>query len=68
MSAHSYIPPDSKKVRTIPLEISVVGDKSPMWGSTTEEDSRGFAATSLPFQAYGALGTLAPCSFPRAPP
>ena len=34
----------------------VKGDKEPMWGSTTEEDQRGYAATTLPFQSYGALG------------
>ena len=27
-----------------------------MWGSTTEEDMRGYAATTLPFQSFGALG------------
>merc|ERR1712216_974728 len=51
-----YIPPGSSKVRTIPLEIQVQGDKGPMWGSTIEEDGRGSAATVLPFQSYGALG------------
>lgn len=54
--AEGYIPPGSKTARRIPLEISVVGDKGPMWGSTTEEDMRGAAATKLPFSAYGALG------------
>jgi peptidylprolyl isomerase len=34
----------------------VKGDKQPMWGSTTEEDMRGYAATTLPFQSFGALG------------
>lgn len=56
--AEGYIPSGSKTVRRIPLEIMVSGDKEPMWGSTTEEDSRGYAATVLPFQAYGALGEL----------
>jgi len=54
--ADGYIPSGEKGPRTIPLEIMVKGDKVPMWGSTTEEDSRGYAATVLPFQSYGALG------------
>jgi len=54
--ADGYVPPGEKEPRTIPLEIMVKGDKVPMWGSTTEEDSRGYAATVLPFQSYGALG------------
>lgn len=54
--ADGYVPPGEKAVRTIPLEISVLNDKVPMWGSTTEEDLRGSAGTKLPFQSYGALG------------
>mmetsp|Transcript_12480 Transcript_12480/g.16373 ORF Transcript_12480/g.16373 Transcript_12480/m.16373 type:complete len:470 (+) Transcript_12480:105-1514(+) len=51
-----YIPKGSSQVRTIPLEISVVGDKELLYGATTEDDGRGFVPTVLPFQAYGALG------------
>ncbi len=51
-----YVPSGKKDVRTIPLEIFVKGDKEPLYGSTTEDDLRGYAATVLPFQAYGALG------------
>lgn len=54
--ADGYVPPGGKEPRTIPLEISVKGDKTPMWGSTTEEDMRGYAGTVLPFQSFGALG------------
>ena len=43
-------------VRRVPLELFVDGDKAPTYGETTEEGSRGGAATVLPFQAYGALG------------
>ena len=32
--------------------------KELLYGSTTEDDSRGYAATTLPFQAYGALGKI----------
>lgn len=53
---HGYIPKGSDSVRTIPLEIAVKGDNDILFGSTTEDDSRGYAATVLPFQSYGALG------------
>jgi len=43
-------------VRNIPLEIYVAGDKEAMYGVTSEDDARGFSATVLPFQAYGAIG------------
>ena len=32
------------------------GDDELLYGSTTEDDMRGYAATVLPFQSYGALG------------
>ncbi|CEL97061.1 unnamed protein product [Vitrella brassicaformis CCMP3155] len=51
-----YVPTGAKEPRRVPLEIFVKGDNAPMYGETTEEDGRGFAATTLPFQAYGALG------------
>lgn len=53
---HGYVPFGSKDVRTIPLEIFVAQDESPMYGMTTEDDGRGYSATRLPFQAYGAIG------------
>lgn len=53
---HGYIPKGSDSVRTIPLEIAVQGDDELLYGVTTEDDGRGYAATVLPFQAYGALG------------
>ena len=43
-------------MRTIPLEIFVKQDAEPMYGTTTEDDGRGYSATRLPFQAYGTLG------------
>ena len=27
-----------------------------LYGATTEDEGKGYAATTLPFQAYGALG------------
>lgn len=53
---HGYVPPGSKEERKIPLELSILGDKELLYSATTEDDQRGYAATVLPFQAYGALG------------
>ncbi|GAB5029465.1 peptidyl-prolyl cis-trans isomerase [Nannochloropsis oceanica] len=53
---HGYVPPGQKEVRKIPLEIFVTQDDAPMYGTTTEDDGRGYSATRLPFQAYGAIG------------
>lgn len=53
---HRYKPPGASEVRTIPLEIFVKQDAEPMYGTTTEDDGRGYSATRLPFQAYGTLG------------
>lgn len=53
---HDYFPAGSSEPRKIPLEIAVTEDKLPMYSVTTEDDGRGYAATKLPFQAYGALG------------
>lgn len=32
------------------------GDPDLLYGSTSEDDGRGYAASTLPFQSYGALG------------
>jgi len=53
---HGYVPTGSTKVRNIPLEVSLKGDKELLYGITSEDDGRGYAAAVLPFQAYGALG------------
>lgn len=53
---HDFFLPGSKDARKIPLEIAVTSDEFPMYSVTTEDDGRGYAATKLPFQAYGALG------------
>lgn len=42
--------------RTIPLELNFKGDKNPTYSGTSEDLGRGAAATTLPFQAFGALG------------
>jgi cyclophilin family peptidyl-prolyl cis-trans isomerase len=53
---HGYVPAGKQKVRNVPLEIYVAGDKEPIYGATLDEDGRGGYATALPFNAYGALG------------
>jgi len=45
-----------KGERLIPCEISIVGDKSPTYETTIEDEGRGGEATILPFSAYGAMG------------
>lgn len=55
-TVHGYVPAGGSAERTIPLELSFKGDKELVYGSTSEDVSRGAAAAALPFQAYGALG------------
>jgi len=45
-----------KGERLIPCEITVLGDKSPTYETTIEDEGRGGEATVLPFSAYGAMG------------
>jgi len=45
-----------KGERLIPCEISILGDKSPVYETTIEDEGRGGEATILPFSAYGAMG------------
>lgn len=55
-TVHGFVPSGATEVRTIPLELSFKGDKDLVFGSTSEEEGRGAAAATLPFQSYGALG------------
>lgn len=34
--AEGFIDPSTEKVRTIPLELMVIGDKAPVYGATLE--------------------------------
>jgi cyclophilin family peptidyl-prolyl cis-trans isomerase len=61
--ADGYVATGSKSVgngkhgeHLIPLEISVKGDKGPIYQSTIEDEGRGGEATTLPFSSYGAMG------------
>ena len=42
--------------RLIPLEITIKGDKAPLYETTIEDEGRGGEATVLPFSSYGAMG------------
>lgn len=53
---NGFKPEGSDKVRLVPLEVFVKGDKGPIYGSTFDDDGRGGYAATLPFNAYGALG------------
>jgi len=55
-TVHGYIPPGSSTERTIPVEIALKGEKELLYGTTSEDEGKGYAATVLPFQSYGALG------------
>lgn len=37
--AEGFIDPSTEKVRTIPLELMVIGDKAPLYGATLEVSS-----------------------------
>uniref|UniRef100_A0A7I4ESS3 peptidylprolyl isomerase n=1 Tax=Physcomitrium patens TaxID=3218 RepID=A0A7I4ESS3_PHYPA len=43
------------KVRTVPLEIMVDGEKEPIYGATLEELGKYKATTTLPFNAFGTM-------------
>ncbi|XP_072992118.1 peptidyl-prolyl cis-trans isomerase CYP38, chloroplastic [Typha latifolia] len=53
--AEGFIDPSTEKVRNIPLEIMVIGDKSPVYGATLEELGLYKAQTRLPFNAFGTM-------------
>ncbi|XP_050382713.1 peptidyl-prolyl cis-trans isomerase, chloroplastic isoform X1 [Argentina anserina] len=53
--AEGFIDPSTEKTRTIPLEISVVGEKAPVYGATLEELGLYKAQTKLPFNAFGTM-------------
>ncbi|KAK9925276.1 hypothetical protein M0R45_033605 [Rubus argutus] len=53
--AEGFIDPSTEKTRTIPLEISVDGEKAPFYGATLEELGLYKAQTKLPFNAFGTM-------------
>lgn len=55
-TVHGYVPPGSSTERIVPVEIALKGEKELLIGTTSEDEGKGYAATVLPFQSYGALG------------
>jgi len=53
---NGFVPEGATKVREVPLEVYVKGDKNPIYSATFDDDGRGGYAAALPFNAYGALG------------
>ncbi|CAG7878625.1 unnamed protein product [Brassica rapa] len=53
--AEGFIDPSTEKVRTVPLEIMVEGNKTPFYGSTLEELGLYKAQVMLPFNAFGTM-------------
>lgn len=53
---HGYVPPGAKEERKVPLELSFKDDPELLYDITSEDEGRGSAAATLPFQSYGALG------------
>lgn len=53
--AEGFVDPSTEKIRTIPLEMMVIGDKQPIYEATLEELGRYKASTRLPFNAFGTL-------------
>lgn len=51
-----YIDPRTKTLREIPLELFYKQDTQPAYGITSDDDQRSTETTTLPFQAFGALG------------
>jgi len=50
----------SGQYRTVPLEIFVRGEKTPIYGQTLEEAGYYLPELALPFNAYGAIATARP--------
>ncbi|CAM8985063.1 unnamed protein product [Rhodiola kirilowii] len=53
--AEGFVDPSTGKVRTIPLEIMVQGEKVPRYGETLEDLGLYKAQTKLPFNAFGTM-------------
>ena len=54
-TVHGFVDPQTKQLRTIPLEVFAKGDKMPLYHMSLDEDGRGGQPTVLPLTAYGSL-------------
>eukprot|EP00469_Lotharella_globosa_P002446 CAMPEP_0167790970 /NCGR_PEP_ID=MMETSP0111_2-20121227/11637_1 /TAXON_ID=91324 /ORGANISM="Lotharella globosa, Strain CCCM811" /LENGTH=384 /DNA_ID=CAMNT_0007683509 /DNA_START=259 /DNA_END=1413 /DNA_ORIENTATION=+ len=50
-----FIDPNTKELRTVPLEIMVKGDKTPIYDATLDDVGRYKEVPNLPFNAFGTL-------------
>ena len=50
-----FVDPSTRKLRKVPLEIMVKGDKVPLYGDTLEDVRRFREDPALPFNAFGTL-------------
>jgi peptidylprolyl isomerase len=60
-----FIDPNTKKYRSIPLEVLIKGDKAPIYGTTLEEAGIYLPELALPFNAYGAVALARPETDPN---
>lgn len=51
----NFVDPDTGKVRTIPLEVKVAGEKEPIYEFNLEEIGRPNAQPAIPFNAFGTM-------------
>ena len=58
--AEGFIDPKTKEYRSIPIEVLVKGDDSPVYGETLEELGRYLDQPVIPFNAYGAMALARP--------
>ena len=60
LTAQTGLPKTStaSSLRTVPLELFYKQDGAPTYGYTSDEDMRATETMALPFQAYGAVGTI----------
>jgi len=49
-SVHGYVPAGATEERKIPMEISLKGEEDLINGASSEDEGKGYAAATLPFQ------------------
>lgn len=54
-AADGYVDPDTGKIRAIPFEVKVIGDKEPYYENTLEDLGVYNAPVALPFNAFGTM-------------
>jgi len=59
-----FVDPQTQQYRSIPMEIFVKGDDTPIYNQTFEELGRYLDKPILPFSAFGTLGMARPADEP----